>query len=247
METNVAGRVRLYLKIEMQFKEDLGSIRHLTHLKIAVEGNHMWVTNFDSGQFESLDIKSIPYKELFYSKNGQLYPFNSLLPCAGNAPLKWEPITTVLPIKLDRFNPNFFGVTERIDPLLIPSQTESEPTIMLCSLSDLKEYIESAPEIRLKNKKWVLLNNTKALLLGTPLLPIKGNVYEVQNDFIIPSGFQFELISIASIINQQINPTYQSWIVWNTDSTYFKVEKEKVQPLTLSSFRRSTHSLNLNK
>ena len=244
METDVASRISFYLKIEIRFKEDLSIIRHWTHLKIAHDENHIWVSNFESDQFESSTIKSIPYKSLYYGKNGQLYPLGSLLPSQNIPTLKWEHISYGLPITLEKYNPNFFGIKESLSIQLIASLHEYETQVMLCGIDQLKLYIETAPEIRLQNIKWTIINNTEALLIGTPQLPINGSVYEINQHFIIPAGFTFELHLLIPHLNQKLNPNNDFWIVWNLDSTYFKAPKNQFQQLSLSSFRKSMDLIN---
>lgn len=239
MEKNSANSIDYFLAIDDVDKEHLAAIRHWSNVKVATEGTAIWVRNIDFAQLNSLEIKSMPHKKLFYERDGKLFPVNRHLPDRNVPSLLWTPIERAVPVNLPSFNHNFFGINERISIQLILSQVERQAVAMIVGLSVLQHYVESAPAVRLKPMSWAVLNNDKAFLVGTPLLPINGPVFWNRGDALIPAGYDFEFYALSELITRQLSPENDSWVVWNTDATYFLVGKDDLQPLSRGSLRAS--------
>lgn len=233
--------ITYYLVIDIANKEDLGLIRNWNTLKAAFEDGKIWITGFDTEQIQATEIKSIPFKSLYYEKNGKLFFLHSLLPERTVPSLLWTPIDRALQIELPSFNHNYFGMKEKIEIKLIPSEEIYESIAMITTIHTLGQYIETAPSIRLQNLHWAVLDNDKAFVVGTPLLPVLGDVYYKRGDFIIPSGYNFDLHSLVDALNNVINPNQNYWIVWNRNTSYFKISKNDMQPISISSYRKTIH------
>lgn len=239
MAQDVTSGIGHYLVIKEERESDLAAIRKWKNLKVATDKDLIWVSNFEDVQIASVEVKSIPEKQIYYSKNGKLYPQNSLLP-AGNEPrFLWTPIERAFPLRLTNYNHNFFGIEEKITISIIESENPREAAAMLVNLEQFNGYMQTASAIRLKNLKWVILNDTDALVFGTPLLPLNGEVYWRNQDHFLPIGHDFELYELSAIIGKKFDPETLNWIVWNKASTYFLIEKTMIQPLTIGSFRKS--------
>lgn len=245
MANNVANDIIFFLVVDINNKTDLASIRQWNNLKVAFDENVIWVKDFSYAQIHSLEVKSIPYKTVYYAKDGKLYLLNSLLPNKNVPSLLWTPIDRALPIQLPSFNHNYFGINEQVEINIIPSIVEENSVAMVAALTDLKNYINIAPDVRLKKIKWCVLNNDKALLLGIPFLPIKGNAYWQRSDFLLPAGFDFELFILSNFLNNKLNPDNENWIIWNTDGSYFPIEKKSLQQLSISSFKQTIQHLSV--
>lgn len=231
-----------FLRVEKRYREDLAGIRHLSDLKAGFDENQIWVKDFSYAQINSTEVKSIPFKSIFYAKGGKLFLQNSLLPDRNIPSLLWSPIDRALPLEMPSFNHNFFGIEEKIIMNLLPSEVETEAVGMLTSTEDLHKYLEAAPAIRLKNTNWVILENHRVFLLGKPFLPIKGATFWKRGEFLIPTGFDFDLFSLTDSLNNSINPTGEFWVVWNVDGTYFLISKKAFRGLSLGAFRESVGS-----
>ncbi|OFY83688.1 MAG: hypothetical protein A3F72_12805 [Bacteroidetes bacterium RIFCSPLOWO2_12_FULL_35_15] len=239
MAQNASNDLSYYLVLDEVLKSNLGSIRSWNNLKIAFDEKQIWVKDLDYVQINSLEIKSIPYKTIFYAKQGKLFLLNSLLPNRNIPSLLWTAIDRALPIKLPSFNHNYFGIQEKISISIIPSEMENEAVAMATTVDSLKQFIETAPAIRLQKLNWVLLNNDRVFLFGKPLLPINGDVYWKRGDSILPTGFDFDLSLLSDTLNNILNPENLFLVVWNIDSTYSLIAKDELQQLSLSSFRKT--------
>jgi len=244
MAQDTSGSIEFFLLIDKTHLDHLSVIRQWPNLKIAFDSNQVWITNFNSVQIESVEVKSIPYKQLFYSSKNKLYVLNSLLPDRNLPNFLWTPIERALPVSIETYNHNYFGVKETGSIQLIKTDQIEDANVMLTTMDSLLNYIETAPNFRVNPIEWALLNTKDVLLFGTPILPINGTMYWVNKDSILPVGYNFELSLLAELIGHKINIEKDSWIVWNTDSTYFKVNKDAIKPLSLSSVRKTVLTLN---
>jgi len=243
MAKDAPNDITFFIALDEAHKDYLAAIRHWSNLKIAFDAPMVWVKDIDYAQLNSLEAKSIPFKTAFYTRDGKLFLLNSNLPDRNIPSLLWTPIDRAIPIKMPSFNHNYFGIEEKISIHLVPSDKESEAVAMITDLKILQQYIETAAGIRLQKISWAILNDNKAFLLGKPLLPIDGDVFWRRGDALIPAGHDFDLYSLTESANQLLNPEKDAWIIWNTDSTYFLIQKDEIRPLSLSSFRLSMQQL----
>lgn len=239
MAENSSNHINYILAIEHKHRDYLGNIRQWSNLKIASNEGMIWIKDLTNKQIESIEIKSIPYKQIYNIKENKLFPLGSNLPSLKAPSLLWTPIEIGLPIKLPKPNHNYFGAQETISINIVQSDKEYEPCAIITTASSLGAYIETAPAIRLKNLTWIILEQSKILILGNPIIPIKGDTYWSTNNFLLPTGHNFESDFLAVVISAKINQP-NKWIIWNIDSTYFEVPKNIFTPLTISSFRKSS-------
>ena len=243
MAENAPSGVSYYLLIDKTYQDHIAPLRKWTHLKVAFDKESIWITNFDTAQITSATVKSIPYSLTFYSKAGQLYLQHSLLPDRKEPNLLWTPIERAFPIKPQKFNHNYFGIDEKIEMAIVPEETPTEAEVLLTTMQELRSYVETAPAIRLKHIRWVVVNAEDALLFGRPFLPINGKAYWTRQNAVIPVGYNFELSLLTDLITEKANPNSNAWIVWNLDATYYRLEKDLLAPLTLSSVRKTLSEL----
>ena len=208
------------------------------NLKIAFDGTLMWVKDFDYVQINAVETLTIPYKKLWYCKNNKLYTINGTLPDRNAPALLWTPIARALPVELPRFNHNYFGINEKMTVILQKNETEAPVVAMRTSLAELHAFLQTAFAFRLQSLQWVKLNNSEVFIFGTPILPIKGQVFWQRGNHLLPAGYDFDFFALSGILDQKLNPDQHNCIVWHEDSTYFLIEKTDFQPLSLSSFRR---------
>ncbi|KOY86778.1 hypothetical protein AD998_12060 [bacterium 336/3] len=239
MAENVTNHLIYYVAIAKEEKDSLAILRIWDNLKIAFDDEFVWITGFTEEQIHSIEIKSLPYKSIYYSVEGNLFLKDSLLPNRRIPSLLWTPIQRALPIQLPSFNHNFFGIHEKISIHIIPSDEEKTAFAILCSLAILGNYVEKAPKIRLENLLWTIVNSSKALIVDLPLLPLNGNVYWKYQNMLIPVGYSFEFPEIALVWEKTINPDEKYWILWNIDDSYSLILKKDFEPLSISSFRKT--------
>lgn len=226
-----------FLEIKKEHKDFLGSIRHWENLKTAFETETIWIKDFSLEQINTAEIQQIPYKKVYELKENLLFEKDKLLP-AKKLPsgLLWSPILRSLPVSLPKFNHNYFGIDQKLKIILKPSEDIKEAFAMQVKFEELKLYIESAPKYRLEPLNWVVIDK-KILILGTPLLPVKGSTFWMHQDFLLPTGYDFEWFFLTRILQEKLNPSGENIILWNQDNSYSVIPKETIKPLSISSFR----------
>jgi hypothetical protein len=226
-----------FLEINKEHKDFLGAIRHWENLKIAFETNTIWIKEFTDDQIDSTELLQIPYIKIYELKENLLFEKGKQLPTKKlPSGLLWSPVLRGLPISLPNFNHNFFGISDTLQIALKRSEDVKEAYALLVEYQELKSYIEFAPKFRLEPLQWVVINN-KALIIGKPLLPLKGNTFWSKNDFLIPTGYDFEWPVLAQTLKDKLNPFDKNIILWNKDNSYSSIPKQNVKPLSISSFR----------
>lgn len=239
MAKDVTNDLNYCLSLARTQEADLATIRHWNNLKIAFDGDLIWIKDLTLIQINSVTVKSIPFIKRYEVRGPKLFPFQGRLP-EGNLPaLLWSPMERGLSIELPKFNFNYFGTEEKIKIELIPSEKVKNASAMIVSMKELEEYILAAPEIRLQNIQWAIIDQTQAILFGQPLLPIPGKAFWQIEDFLIPAGYTFRHEGLIKKVNKKINPVSNNLITWEEDNQYFKINKIAIQALSISSFRMS--------
>lgn len=238
MAENSSGGITWYIEIPTRHKEVLGTIRHWDNLKVGVDGETTWVKDFNSAQIESVTVKILPFKEVYYSRGPKLFLYGSGLPTKNVPSLLWSPIDRLLQVTLTGFNHNYFGVQEKIDVSLVRSNTEREAAALLVTADDLMKYLETAAAARLSNIDWVMLGD-KALLKGTPLLPIKGQAYWQQGMSFFPAGYELDLPVLAEVYDSILTEGGAGYIVWDPSSTYTRIPLNAFRQLSIGSLRNT--------
>lgn len=226
-----------FLEINKEHKDFLGSVRHWENLKIAFETNTIWIKDFSAEQINSAEILQIPYIKIYVLKENLLFEKGKQLPSKKlPSGLLWTPILRALSVSLPKFNHNFFGISDMLQITLKRSEDAKEAYALLVDYEELKSYIESAPKFRLEPLRWIVIDN-KALIIGTPLLPLKGNTYWFKEGFLMPSGYDLEWHVLIKTLQEKLNPFQENLILWNKDNSYSIIPKNNIKELSISSFR----------
>lgn len=243
MAEHPANFINYLFSIESQHRDYLGQIRHWSNLKMASDGTLLWVKDLTERQLNNLALQSIPFKQLYYEKEGLLFRLGERVPLRKQPSLLWSPITKMLPIELPVGNYNFFGFEEKFEIRLKQTAAERPAFGILASLTDLHDYIETAAAIRLEALQWVILKQHLVFIVGAPLLPIKGFTYWQKGDFLLPTGFEFELEILTADICKKVNASSENWVLWNKDASYILLPKSALKPLSIGSFRLSVQDV----
>ena len=227
------------LAISDAHREELAYLRPWIHLKMASDGGTTWVRDFTREQIESVAVKRIPYKELYYLKGNQLFPLGSLLPQRRLPALLWTPIESALPVTLPEPTAPTDASRSSLTVPLVPAVTEREPAALLTSLAALATWLPTAPAVRLRSLTWVIVNETQALVLGAPLLPLLGLTFWQNHGFLLPTGYDFAWPAFAEIIHWQLNAGNDQWILWQPEGVYSAIPRSQLRPLSIGSFRQS--------
>ncbi|RQO30277.1 hypothetical protein DBR32_11935 [Taibaiella sp. KBW10] len=229
-----------YAQIPVAHKEGLGSIRHWQQLRVAQEGDLLWIKGFTKEQIQSKEFKWIPFLQAYECRANLLFRIGHLVPERRlPASLLWNPVERLLNVTFNNWNHNYFGIGEQVPVSIIPSEKETDAFALLCNTVVAAPYIFESLKVRLDRIQWLMLEE-RALFLGTPVLSIPGDTFWKQGRHLIPTGYDFVYGILQEIIAKKIDAPGENWILWHTDSTYTLIPQSSVKPLSISSFRLST-------
>jgi hypothetical protein len=240
MATDPANGVKVYLSLDAADISSLAAIRHWDNLKVGTEEGIFWVRDFFPDQWESALLKTLPFKNEYMARDGKLFPRGSRLPARNIPAVLWTSIERGLPLTMPSLNHHYFGLREKLSIELIPSSSEKEVAGMLVHPTLLKNYVQEAPAIRLKQICWVLAGD-EALLLGSPLLPLQGQTFWKTGDFLIATGYEPSLPLLLPVLQEMINPDGDHWIVVQPGLQWWLVPKNAFEFLSRSSFKKTMH------
>lgn len=226
-----------FLELELKNLEFLEAIRHIENINIAIQDEVVWVNGFTKEQIQNpAIIATISFAKKYVLKEEFLFFLNGLLP-EKKLPngLIWKPISEVFSVQLPQLNYNFFGVSEKIRLHLKPSEMERDAIVLLTSKEVFENYILNAPNFRYNQLKWLFFED-KILVYGTPLLPINGQTFWQAEQFLIPTGFELNGISLLPILREIINPERKNYILLQ-ENNYYEIDKQSFQTISISSYR----------
>lgn len=243
MAKDPSGSVKEFWAELPKADEDfLGSIRDWKNIHIASDGEVIWLKGFTDEQAVSPEIQQLPNVLLYELRNGLLFRLNALVPTKKmRTALLWTVIDKALKLHFPISNNNFFGIDEKIEVRLKPSEEEQPATALLCVISEIKDSIIALPKFKLENLNWIVINE-HALFMGKPLLSFRGKTYWSKDGHLLPTGFDFEFKNMSSLLQRKYNATQEQWLLWNEDGTVLHINKEDFRKLSVSSFRLTEKS-----
>ena len=220
----------------------LGTIRDWKNVQIAMDEEIIWLKSFTDEQVASSEIQQLPNFILYELRDGLLFRKDALVPSKKmRTALLWIPIDKALKLTFPISNNNFFGIDEKIDVKLKPSEEEQPAMALLCSISEIKEVIITAPKFKLEKLDWIVIND-KALFMGTPLLSFPGKTFWLKDDHLLPTGFDFEFKNLSSLLQRKYNECNEDWLLWSENGSVLNIKKEDLRKLSVSSFRLTEKS-----
>jgi len=218
-------------------EEYLGSIRDWKNVQIALEEEVIWLKGFTEEQAASPEIQQLPNFLLYELRDALLFRRNALVPSKKvRTALLWTPIDKALRLTFPLSNNNFFGIDEKIEVTLKPSEEERAAVALLSSIAEIKDFIITQPKFRLEKINWTVLNDN-ALFLGTPLLSFPGETFWEKDGHLLPTGFDFEFKNMSSLLQKKYNADLDQWLLWNEVGSMLAIDKNNFRKLSVSSFR----------
>jgi hypothetical protein len=242
MAKNTPNDLTYFLALDAANEHYLGALRSWENLKMAHNDSLIWIKDLRWDQIDSIEVKTIPHKTIYYARDNKLFPLHSLLPEKNVPALLWTPIERAIPLTLPSLNHNYFGLEQRVNVRLIAANQEEPACALVVDIESLQTYLFDAAEIRLQHLQWVVINQQQALIMGTPVLPMHGMAYWEKNDFLIPAGYDFEFHSLHRAVDNLVNSTGENRVIWNENGSYFLVRKNDFRPLSKSSLNQTQMS-----
>ncbi len=220
----------------------LGSVRDWKNVQIALEEDVIWLKGFTEEQAVSSEVQQLPNLILYELRDGFLFRPDTLVPSKKmRTALLWNPIDKALRLTFPLFNNNFFGIDEKIEVKLKPSEEEHPATALLCSIKEIREAIITLPKFKLEKTDWIVIND-QILFVGDPLLSLPGKTFWSKDGHLLPAGYDFEFKNLSSLLQRKYNAGRDQWLLWNENGSILSLDKEDFRKLSVSSFRLTEKS-----
>ena len=208
-------------------KTALFQIRDLNALEIAPSDRGYWVRkrseNLDSTSPEKLC--TLPGVLVYSLRDAQLYLQDKILPSLRAPHLLWSPSDHLLPIELPRTNKVENFTPPPLSIKLIKDDSERSAFSQLVDTRLLAAFAKTAPLVRLEPITFCFIGEEKALLKGTPLLPLPGKGFWRKQQDLLPLGYAFEYPEALELF-----PTNEMR-VWQTNGTCYSIPSRYWTPL----------------
>ena len=211
-------------------------LRRWPNLKMATTHGMIWLRGLSEADIESVSVLSIPLINRYYLEGAYLYPVGKSLPALVAPSLLWTDLKRGLQIKLPKENFNYFGVAQTHRISLIPSKVQRATTASIINLALLGAYLHTAPRVRVASLQWTVLDGERAMIVGSPLLPIQGQDYYHQACFLIPTGYKLRYERMASIYQAALGDGHEYWYILSESSDLSKLRKADFNSLSKGSF-----------
>jgi|GEM_PF-436112 len=244
MEANAGNGIEYWLAIDPGLRDALFDLRKWPHLKVATEQNQIWIRGFTAPEIESTSVLRLPSVVRYYLKETKLYLVGSRLPASVEPSLLWTPILRALKLELPKQNFNYFGLDQAHTIRITPSEKEYSVNATMMPLAALQSYVQAAPKIRMSHLQWTILNNRDALILGTPLLPVKSDDYYRFGCFLIPGGWKIDYENMVDIYENAVPESSDFLYLIDKENRIHKVQNADFTPLTKASVNQSIGAIN---
>lgn len=245
MEDHVRNSVEYFISLSYTLKSSLYKLRDLTHLKIAIDEDLIWVRGFLEAEIGSTAVLSLPTACRYYLHKAQLYLVGNRLPSLVEPSLLWTPIQRGLKVETPKQNFNYFGIQHQHSISLIPSAKEQPIDVAICSLDMLRFYVSIAPKVRLDSLMWCMFEIDQAIVIGEPVLPIRSQDYYIVDCFIIPAGFVIKYTNMVKLYKHSLSESNIYWYIISKENTIKRIPRSHFNSLSKGSVERTLDSIKI--
>lgn len=243
MEDHVGHGIEYFLSVDRMLMSSLYALRDWSHLKIATEDEMIWIRGFNHPEIISTPVLSLPSAKRYYLKDTKLYLLDSRLPSLTEPTLLWTPIQRGLRVNLPKQNFNYFGIEHQHSISLTPSINEENVDVVICDIEILRSYVSTASLVRLERLLWTLYEIDKAIIVGTPVLPIRSKDYYRVDCFLIPAGFKIKYSNMILVYKNVLPESDKYWFIIGEDNNIKKIPRNNFNRLSKGSVERTLSSL----
>lgn len=238
MEKDASGKL-VYACIPAIYQDYLAAIRHWSHLQVGFEDGFIWLKGFSEGDAAKTEAKSIPYITWYHEEHNYLHLLGKSLPERAIPSILWSPIQRALPLKVDNWNHNFFGIDQKIDWQLVEADEPENAVLLKTAKAQLAQFVESALDFRFQHLQWLVSDEEQCWVLGTPLLPLPGETYWQNGQLFLPSGYALSPKLLANHFAKSLLRSESDFAIFDKYGDFFTVKSTYFKPLTRSSFRQT--------
>lgn len=223
------------LVLEEQYQGHIGNIRTVEGWFACKRDHLIWLKGPLNNGRNQVSVSSLPVLVSYeLDEQNRLFPKGKLTPVDQLEGWEWEKLS------------DFMGVEMPVSA--IPAQqSASLPIGMLrnenpypafalqTSFAIWKDYVDSAPLVRLQALIFAVSSLGEVLIIGKPLPAIPGKNYWLNGNLLVPAGFDFDPPFLGKLLNQKLGNQIPSYILFN--------EKGEQSNILLDFFRPAERAI----
>lgn len=215
----------MILKLETKHKDTLGVVRCIPGLQAAEEGEHIWLKGIDPAAAIDIRLKQLPATNTFIiDEHNHLFLTGGVTPVDKLKQLTWQPLDTFIKAEAPvAALPGKIG--EQVSIKLVASSQERKGQALLTMLNVWKAYAEIAAAARLQAVEFAVSEKEEVLILGYPLPSLPGKEYWMDNNILLPCGYEFEIPVASVFISQRLNENNNSVLLFDTGGNWQQIDK----------------------
>jgi hypothetical protein len=189
--------------LDNKYKERLGQVRTVPGWKAAADEEQIWLRGpVDNGKMQTA-LSSLPATASYLmDEQFRLFPYGKRTPVLTLKELEWQSLANFIAVTLP-VSAMPGAVPQPIKIRLSRSADVQPAFALLTTVAAWKNYVESAPLIRLKQLKFAVSAAGQVLITGQPLPPVKGTGYWLNKNMMIPAGYQLDPPLMADLIGNE--------------------------------------------
>jgi hypothetical protein len=157
---------------------------------------------------ESLDqqLRLIPGGRRYAVAEGrQLIAEGNLVPLGHVPEGPWALLSEWLQVSLPAAAATSSLPCEPIALTLVPAHVEREPALLETTLAQLAAYVATAPQWRIDRWTFAATSDGRAIVRGTPLPPIPGTQWTLDEGIAAPAGLAWSPPVDAAVVRQMLS------------------------------------------
>lgn len=201
--------------------EAIAAFRHAAGAQCLVEDEHIWIRGAGEQIDKEARRKLAPDARHFSLAGTHLILEGHRVPLhelpAGN----WQPLSSSLNFELSAVTSPSWS-KDRQTPLTLvrqPYSADAAPTLLLAPFPLFADYIELAPEIRLKRWSFVVSASGECLVRGEPLPPLPGAFFIEREKVATPIGFTWSPPIDALALRTTAGASDDELLLWREDGS----------------------------
>lgn len=228
------------LILNRQDQYSLAPLRAEPGLLIAEREDQLWVRGFEDTPLPEARISALPATQVYYlGPEDQLFLKSGLTPVAPLPELDWQPLAAWMPLILP--TSALPGKTDQIVPIQLQrvpdSGAEQTGFALLMPFARWREYVETAPQVRLEPLQFAVSKEKMTLVMGHPLPPVPGEEYWETDHLLLPAGYTLALPTLAPLVARKLNPAHDRYVRLDTSGKWELIPKDTFVPATRSAVR----------
>jgi hypothetical protein len=236
-EDHAYGVIEKILVMREVDKPALGAVRCHPGLRAALHNEQIWIRGIAAAATGDRSLSQLPVLHTYLlDGENRLFPAGGLTPVARLSVLDWISLHEFIGLELPASAlPGI--VSQKLAISLVQAGLEIKAAALMTTLERWQQYGLNAPLARLERLRFAVSEKGEALIIGTPLPPLPGRTYTLQDDIFLPAGYAFNPPGIHRIIHSAQNHNGDGHLLFEVDGSCQWIPSSYCVPATRSAIR----------